>query len=246
MRRLVRLLSAALALTLIVAPLLLAGTVGEAVALILACAVLADSLGSPLGLCLGLLGGGVTFFLAMATHEAGHAVAGRWVGWPPVFVHVGPVALARAGSGWRARFDRRLPWLRGRVETAPGPHARWRLLALVAAGPAANLAAAALAMPLLLLSPSPVVKCWAGLFAAHSLFLGAVSLLPVRERGYASDGLQLWSVATGRGMLMQLRCGLRGADPGEGPHPGPPGVAACRTNPTRSGRGRSIEISLRR
>ncbi|HEY8504322.1 MAG TPA: hypothetical protein VIL46_07045 [Gemmataceae bacterium] len=150
------------------------------------------------GFCLGLL---ATLVLAVAAHEAGHLLGGRWVGLATRFAHVGPITITRERGGWRPGWDPRRPWI-GRAVCEPWPASRWRAALFVAAGPLANFAAAPVAALLALAWSPSLPGCWAGLFAVHSAFFGAVNLLPLKERSFPSDGLALWRLLTrppGRG-----------------------------------------------
>jgi hypothetical protein len=64
----------------------------------------------------------------------------------------------------------------------------------LACGPLTNLAAGALAVVLAVLPLGSLWHAWAGQFAVLSLFMGAVNLLPLRERRLNSDGYGLWQL----------------------------------------------------
>jgi hypothetical protein len=184
-------------LTFALAPLVLAGAVGELVVFGLAAQALAPEFGFVGGLSLAGAGFSLTYALALAAHEAGHALAAAAGGWPVRFMHAGPLTLTRCGGGWRLGWDTRLWGEGGRVNVNPGPGRRWRVALFVAAGPATNLALAAAAAPLLAKGLPPLLRACGGLFAVHSLVLGALSLVPHRARRADSDGLALWRLLTG-------------------------------------------------
>jgi hypothetical protein len=183
-------------LSFALAPLVLAAAVGELVAFGLAAYALGPQFGIAGGLALAGASLFVTYALALAAHEAGHALAATVAGWPVRFLHAGPLTLTRHRGGWRLGWDRRLWGEGGLVQTDPGPGRRWRVALFVAAGPAANLALAAAAVPLIAPVLPPLLRCWGGLFAVHSLVLGTLSLVPHQMRRVDSDGLALWRLLT--------------------------------------------------
>lgn len=176
---------------------------GLAVGLLVVLVVTAPALGREHGtaaaVALFAAGVPVAFVAAVAAHEAGHLVAGEIAGLAPRFAHVGPVTFTRERGRWATGWDWQQPWWGGRVacdRPAPG---RWREAAFLLAGPAANLAAGLLAAPLVVAADlSAWPRCWAGLFAAQSLFLAGVNLVPLTDRRLASDGLALWRLLTRR------------------------------------------------
>lgn len=146
----------------------------------------------PLGLLLSASGFAVSYAAAVAVHEMGHVVGGGAVGWRARFVRVGPVTWTRRGDRWRFGWNRRSNWITGKVEAALGPRDPWRLVIFLMAGPAANFVLGAVAGGIVI-APLPFLpRCAAGLLAMTSICLGAWSLVPLRERGEASDGLNLW------------------------------------------------------
>jgi hypothetical protein len=147
------------------------------------------------GLTLAGVGFVVTYPLAVAVHEAGHVLGGRLAGWPARFVRVGPVTLTRRQDGWALGWTWRAGWLTGRVESGPGPADRWRPAVLLLAGPAVNLGLGVAAAALAIAGLPPWLRCGAALFAVHSVCLGIWSVVPIRERGQATDGLRLWWLA---------------------------------------------------
>jgi hypothetical protein len=181
-----------LILSLTVAPLVLAMAVGELAALIWMSITLIDEFGLLPGLSLAGIGFITTYVLAVTSHEVGHALGGRLVGWPVHCAHVGPLILARRNGSWQFGWDRRLGWLGGRVISTPDPEGRWRTAVFVVAGPAVNLALAAASALFVVSGALSLLRCWVGFFAVHSLFLGLLSLLPLAERRPDSDGLFLW------------------------------------------------------
>jgi hypothetical protein len=160
---------------------------------VLAAVVIA--LGKEYGLTVGLLLTGSSFAasyaVGMAVHEVGHVLGGGLVGWRARFARVGPVTWTRRGERWRCGWAWRANWLTGKVETDLGPPDHWRLVVLLLAGPVANVVLAAFVGVAVVLPAPVLVRCEAGVLAVISFSLGALSLFPIRERGQASDGLNL-------------------------------------------------------
>lgn len=152
--------------------------------------------GTAFGLALFAAGVPVAYAVAVAVHEAGHLVAGEVVGLAPRFAHVGPVTFTRERGRWTTGWDWRQPWWGGRVACDRPARGRWRGAVFLLAGPAANLAAGLLAAPLVAAELPAWPRCWAGLFAAQSLFLAGVNLIPLADRRLDSDGLALWRLLT--------------------------------------------------
>jgi fatty acid desaturase len=126
-------------------------------------------------------------------HEAGHVIAGLFVGAPLDAATVGLVTVRRERRGGRRRFTWHLnrSWRRlaGCVEreVTPRPGMRLALTVTALGGPIASLAVGAL----LLAAPDP----WRGL-GLISLFVGVVNAVPSSFLGQASDGMlvyRLWS-----------------------------------------------------
>lgn len=180
------------ALSVAVTILALAATIGIFAMLVLTVPGVAREVGPAVGLSLFGLCLPVTFVLAAAAHEAGHILAGAFVGFRPQFAHVGPVTWTRGFGGWRLGWDWRRPWLGGRAICAFRMRSRWRMAVFLFGGPFANLALGLIAFALAAASLPALPRCCLGLFAIHSLLLGFANLLPLRERWFDSDGLALW------------------------------------------------------
>jgi hypothetical protein len=179
--------------------LLVAAWVGDSFVLVMS-APLVDSGRAPPSLflgafCLGIL---VTFFLALMVHEAGHLLGGWLVGLTPQFASVGPFTFTHHLDGWRLGWDCRQPWFGGSALCVPEPANLEQEAVHIAAGPLANFVVLVIAAPLALASSPSLIGCWLGLFAVHSLYLGLVSLVPIRHRGLASDGLRLCQLLADR------------------------------------------------
>ena len=192
MRRTMRAFVLWLVISLTVAPLALLSSLTMVGTLGFVVIALVRQYGGVLGLLLSGSGLVASYAVAVAVHEVGHVLGGGSVGWTARFVRVGPVCWTRIGKSWRIGWTPRSSWLTGKVETVLGPRDRWRLVVFLLAGPAANIILAAVAGGIAA-APIPLpLRCGAGLLGVISLCLGVLSLVPLRERGEASDGLNLW------------------------------------------------------
>ena len=149
-----------------------------------------------------LLGAAVGLsFLAILTHELGHLLGGRLVGFRFMLLIVGPLKVQRVGDRLRFGLNRSLGLSGGLAACAPAPtdtaNLIRRMLIMVAGGPLASLALGLLACT--------VVPLASGLGQAALLLLGVISLaiavatlIPLQTGGFQSDG---------RRILMLLRGG---------------------------------------
>ncbi|HEU4455732.1 MAG TPA: hypothetical protein VFR81_21895 [Longimicrobium sp.] len=137
-------------------------------------------------------------WLAVAAHEAGHLLGGRWMGFRFHLFVVGPVRLSRVGGRVRPGLNRSMA-LGGGVALSVPPDARelrTRFAAVAAGGPAASLAcAAAAAAAYALVGDWPLARLCLGVFAVLSAALGAVTLVPNAAGGLPSDGARLLRLA---------------------------------------------------
>jgi hypothetical protein len=180
--------------------LLLVSAVAELVVIALNAPGLQKDFGLPVGFTLFAAGAILSLACGIAVHEAGHLLGARLAGLRPYFVRVGPVAFAQQGGRWRLCWEPRQPWIGGLVLCHLRGAGRAQLALFLACGPLANFAAGALAVVLAVFPAWSLWQSWSGQFAVLSLFLGAVNLLPLRERRFNSDGLGLWRLlAFGRG-----------------------------------------------
>lgn len=163
------------------------------------------------------LAGGIAAIVAIAVHEAGHLVGGRLAGWRPALFIVGPLMLRWDRDGMRASLNRSSkPAALAASQIEPAPDLARRVAWMVAGGPLANLLTGALTIAALAAgwlayapdraavraladSASGIALMLTALtllaFAAMSLFLGVVNLLPLSSGGFYSDGarlLMLW------------------------------------------------------
>jgi hypothetical protein len=185
-------------LSFVVALLLLGFAVAELGLLVASAPGLLRDFGPPLGFAFFFLGAALALVLAVAVHEAGHLFASRVAGLTARFAHVGPVTFTMWHGRWLLGWDPRQPWLGGRAVCDRRGASRGRVAVFLAGGPAANFLFGVAALGVALLSTRPLVQAWAGQAALLSVFLGTLSLLPIRERWLESDGLALWNVLTRR------------------------------------------------
>jgi hypothetical protein len=178
--------------------LLFALVIGEFTVLVVFLPRLTQAAGG-VGMAFYLLGLPLTFALAMVLHEAGHLLAGRLAGLRPLFARVGPLTFTRIGFGWgwKCGWDWKAGWLGGFAACNLSVASRWRRLLFIAGGPLSNLMLGASAAIMPLVVPQAMIACWSGLFAVHSILLGLMCLLPLKDRGLPSDGLGLWWMLTG-------------------------------------------------
>jgi hypothetical protein len=126
--------------------------------------------------------------VSVFTHELGHVIAGLAVGFRFRSVRVGPIELGRVNgirlhrfnTGGYARFGPRTP--AGFVPKS---------LAMILAGPAANIASAALALRY---GEGPLLSA----VFALSLVAGLLNLMPFTIRGRPTDGALIWRLLTHR------------------------------------------------
>lgn len=165
----------------------------------------------------------LSLFAAVAVHEAGHLLGARLAGWTPHRLYVGPLRLDFGPRGLRARWNRDAGTWGGLAMALPSPGASdpRAFAALVAGGPLASVALAALAA-----AAAP----WAGPYAGGALtvlaLLSAVialaTLVPTRAGGFRSDGSQLLGLWRGEpdlvhrmtlaGVMGHSQAGLRPRD----------------------------------
>jgi hypothetical protein len=135
----------------------------------------------------------VGYFLAVAIHEAAHAVVGVLAGFSLRSLRIGPLRIDRS-------FRISLYRGRGMVEggwAAMSPDKTdalvWSILATTVAGPAANLLSA-FTVFLLVRSMGPLSVS----FMIVSLFLGVISLLPLDSGAEHTDGLRVMKLLRSR------------------------------------------------
>ena len=140
----------------------------------------------------------LAIILVMVIHEAGHTLAGMSLGMKLITFAVGPF------QWWRGNGKSKFLFHPGRLligQTLVVPTRiddfRRRKLLQVAAGPAASIAAAGVALLALLVSPG---SSWAGewpviaVFANISALVGLLNLVPFAIGGGYSDGAKLYQL----------------------------------------------------
>ena len=165
----------------------------------------------------------LSFLLVLAVHEAGHLLGGFRKGMRFLLYIVGPFQLTRTASGIRCNWIFNLGTFGGLAAATPDPGRpiRPQFLSLIAGGPLASLALAALGFALFLLLD--------GRGAAHALIIALFSALifivtavPSRAGGFMSDGMQFIEVLRGgdavlerqqlTGLMAQSMAGIRPRD----------------------------------
>lgn len=152
-----------------------------------------------------IAGAAAMYILAIAVHEAGHWFGGRAVGFIGTQFVVLWLRVERHGPRWMLKWAKRPAKLGGMVVQYPtsGYRLRRRKFLSVAAGPAANLLTALLALVLekALMppawaqpgAPQVVVSAELLMFSLLSLFMGSTNLLPRKLTATQSnDGHLLW------------------------------------------------------
>lgn len=146
--------------------------------------------------------------LLVLLHELGHVAGGRWAGFRPVLLVVGPVRWQKRDDGWHVSANRSAALAGGLAACVPqGSHDLVRRTALlIAGGPLASVAGAVVGLaawtalpPLGADTPFVVVAGYTALavFGFGNVFLAAVSLTPTRTSGFYSDGARLLRMARG-------------------------------------------------
>lgn len=165
----------------------------------------------------------VTWWLALAVHEAGHLFMGVRMGMTPVLYVVGPLRVSRDGGRMRPGFNSNFATWGGLAASVPHDIERFseRMGWVVAGGPLASLALALVCGAIFALSggaaPPPV-----GMTALLSAAIGVATLIPSTVGGFMSDGAQLIAFRRGdakmelRGLLLALAgAGMAGVRPRE-------------------------------
>lgn len=151
-----------------------------------------------------------TVLFVIATHELGHLIGGRLVGFRFRLLTVGPLRVVRSNGRIRFGLNRNLIQYAGMAGSSPDDPTgmRWRMALVLAAGPVASLLAGSMALALLITDvPDTLIRDrYAGfvvarsvaLFAAGSLAVGVITAMPGGSRGRPTDGSRLLELL-GRG-----------------------------------------------
>jgi hypothetical protein len=138
----------------------------------------------------------VSIVMLVSSHEAGHWIAGRAVGWRGLRFRIGPLALVRSSTGWRIRW---IKWdLGGGVTFTPLTFAEFRTSDAIftAGGPLASLLFAAAFAGIAWYAQNGIAFWLFGTMAQWS-WLGALSLIPAGKGLVRSDGYWLWQLMRG-------------------------------------------------
>jgi Peptidase family M50 len=145
----------------------------------------------------------VVIVLVTLIHESGHALVGVAVGMKLRAFVVGPFQWRVLEGRWTFRFrPAEIFALSGAAGlTAPNPdQSRWNEVAMIAAGPFANLVTGSVAAALAYSAEfHPWERFWEyfALFATVSLVAFAVNLIPFRPEALYSDGARIYQLFRG-------------------------------------------------
>lgn len=132
-------------------------------------------------------------FVTTIVHELGHYAAAKWAGMTVTQVRFGRIEVVPQQRGWRVRWNTQLKIQMGGFVVAACDSRRPmrpQVLFMIAGGPVANLATAAIFVALAWLWPSATAGPLAVVFAIFNASAGIINLLPT-TRGFGSDGLRL-------------------------------------------------------
>jgi hypothetical protein len=165
----------------------------------------------------------LSFLLVLAVHEAGHLLGGFRKGMRFLLYIVGPFQLTRTTSGIRFNWIFNLGTFGGLAAATPNPDQpiRPQFLSLIAGGPLASVALAALGFAVFLLADGRI-SAHALIIALFSAFIFIVTAFPMRAGGFMSDGMQFIEVLRGgdavlerqqlTGLMAQSMAGIRPRD----------------------------------
>lgn len=146
------------------------------------------------------------FAIALVTttvHELGHASVGLAFGMKLRALVFGPFHWRVREGRWKFEFHAAgfisAEGVTGVVPSNPR-HSLWSVLAMIAAGPMANLVTGLLALWALITSPGRSYQAaWEpiGFFATASLVTFAVNLLPLHSKQFYSDGARIYQILKG-------------------------------------------------
>lgn len=142
-----------------------------------------------------------TFFLVIALHEGGHALAGVWMNFDFRMYVVGPFLWDKEPRGWKFKWNKNVNISGGLVICIPtGTHDVSKRFSIYAAGgPVASLLTALLAYGIYLLCQQAAFGSqagqiftywWMGIaFLSAAIFL--VTSIPLHAGGFSSDGARI-------------------------------------------------------
>ncbi|MCZ8022407.1 MAG: M50 family metallopeptidase [Cyclobacteriaceae bacterium] len=147
------------------------------------------------------------YFIVIALHEAGHAIAGVWVGFDFKFYVVGPFMWEKEDVKWKFSWNKNVNTAGGLVLCLPtnDHNLRKRFAWFAAGGPLASLATGLLFFVLYMLCKNYafVGSLWLfvqgvlGLACLLSLFIFFVTALPFHAGGFSSDGARCLRLLSG-------------------------------------------------
>lgn len=142
-----------------------------------------------------------SFFLVIALHEAGHALAGMWVGFDFRMYVVGPFLWEKESGIWKFKWNKNVNTSGGMVLCLPTQteDLRNRFARFAAGGPIASLVSSGIfagVYGLLTLLPSPstfmqVLTGWMVILAFLSGVIFMVTAIPFHAGGFSSDGARV-------------------------------------------------------
>ncbi len=137
----------------------------------------------------------LTWLLAVAWHECGHLLGGRWVGARFLLLVVGPFKWVRTPGGVRFGLNRSLNAAGGLAGSLPSDDRdlRRRVAVMVAGGPVASLVlVVAMAIFAAAIAPTvwPLGRSMALALGAMSGLIFVVTVIPTQAGGMKSDGLR--------------------------------------------------------
>lgn len=143
----------------------------------------------------------VSLWLAIAFHELGHLLAGRWVGFRFVLYIAGVLGIRQQGKKTEVYFNRDWSTMGGLAATTPrtftGEDLRPKFARVVAGGPLASLVLGGLLLTLaILIGPSGgYLLTLAGITGFASVLLFFATAIPMKNgNGFMSDGARLRSL----------------------------------------------------
>ena len=145
-----------------------------------------DPLGLP-GLLALLVLLGLAYVLQIVAHEGGHLAGGLLTGYRLLSFRIGRALLVRQDGRWKLRAYH-IPGTGGQCLMAPPAQGNppFRLYHL--GGGLANLLLSLLALPLLLGSPSPLLRVFGGALVLLGVWMAGTNLIPMKRGGVANDG----------------------------------------------------------
>lgn len=144
------------------------------------------------------------FFLVIAIHEAGHAIAGVWVKFNFKTYIVGPFAWEKDLNGWHFKWNKNINTAGGMVICMPvGTDNLSRRFSIYAAGgPMASLLLTFIAYGLYRFIPTTttvfeIVRMALYILAVLSLIIFITTAIPMRSNGFSSDGARVLRLLQG-------------------------------------------------